>query len=326
MKKFIYPLFLVIIFGCQQAEKRTVVQLSLAEVQNEITAAETKRLLFTLAADSMKGRDSDHKGYFKAAQFVTDYFATHSILPHYPNYQDTLSTKGVKSYNVVGQIGTYDPKKKTVLIGAHLDHVGIRGTEGDTIYNGANDNATGSTAVLQIGKFLAQFDWDQNILLALFADEEKGLRGAYHLAQRFKEEGVSLEYMVNFEMLGTTLTSGSNQVYMTGYNYSNMPQQMNAIAPNFVQFLPQAKALNLFMRSDNYAFYKALSTPAFTLSSFDFKNFDFYHKAGDEAEKLEVENMNQIISTAAFTLAKMLHQKTVITLTPEAQEAPIEKK
>ena len=120
--------------------------------------------------------------------------------------------------------------------------------------------------------------------------------------------------MVNFEMIGKTLTTGANQVYMTGYNYSNMPEVMNAISPDFVQFLPEAKELNLFKRSDNFAFYQKLEIPAHTLSSFDFKNFDFYHKAGDEAEEMEVENTNQIISTAAFTIAKMIHRKKEIQL------------
>jgi len=66
--------------------------------------------------------------------------------------------------------------------------------------------------------------------VALFADEEKGLKGAAHLAQRLKKEGVSLAYMVNFEMLGTTLTSGKNQVNMSGYHISDMNEKMNVYA------------------------------------------------------------------------------------------------
>lgn len=320
LKKLASLSFLIFLMGCENTPTHPIELLTLKEVQNQINPSETQKILFTLASDSMKGRDSQSGGYFKAAEFVTDYFQANNITPFYPAYQDTLSTKGVKTYNVVGQIGTYDPKKKTILIGAHLDHVGIRGSEGDTIYNGANDNATGSTAVLQVGSFLTQFEWDQNIVLALFADEEKGLRGAYHLAQRFKDENIKPDYMINFEMIGKTLTTGANQAYMTGYNYSNMPEVMNTISPNFVQFLPEAKELNLFRRSDNYAFFQELETPAFTLSSFDFKNFDFYHKAGDEAEKMEVENMNQIISTAAFTIAKMIHLKAEIQMEPAAVE------
>ena len=123
--------------------------------------------------------------------------------------------------------------------------------------------------------------------------------------------------MVNFEMIGKTLTTGANQVYITGYNRSNMAEVMNTITPNFVQFLPQAKEFNLFRRSDNYSFFKQLNIPAQTLSSFDFQNYDYYHKAEDEAAKMDIENMTQIIQTAAFTLAKMIDQKIPIQLNPE---------
>ena len=120
--------------------------------------------------------------------------------------------------------------------------------------------------------------------------------------------------MVNFEMLGITLTSGANEVYMTGYNLSDMADKMNAISPNFVQFLPQAKEYNLFRRSDNYAFYEAFKVPAQTLSTFDFKNYGHYHKAGDEAEKMEVDNMNTVIGTAAYTIAKLLDEEVNIEM------------
>ena len=291
-----------------------------AEIRQQISPKETKEILFTLASDEMKGRDTKSGGYYKAADFVAAYFKRKNIQAFYPAYRDSLVTDSLVSYNMVGSIGKYVPGKKTVLIGAHLDHVGIKGTEGDTIFNGANDNATGSTAVMQIAAFLAQHQWEQNILVALFADEEKGLKGAYHLAKRLKEEKVNLAYMVNFEMLGITLTNGANQVYMTGFKLSNMEKVMNQISNDFVRFLPQAKELNLFKRSDNYTFYKAFNVPAQTLSTFDFQNYNFYHKAGDEAEKMEVDNMNQIIGTAAYTLAEMLRKDSVITMYPSDKE------
>ena len=309
MKKLgVIALFAGFLMGCE-TEK-----LTQEEVREAIPLEETKTILFTLASDEMKGRDSKNGGYAKAAGFVEDYFQHHHIQPFYPAYRDSLMTDSLWSYNVVGSIGKYDPNKKTILIGAHLDHIGIKEREGDSIYNGANDNATGSTAVLQIARFLSQKEWKQNVVIALFADEEKGLKGAYHLAERMKEEQVDLAYMVNFEMLGITLTSGANQVYMTGYNLSDMADKMNAFSPNFVQFLPQAKEYNLFKRSDNYAFYKAFGIPAQTLSTFDFKNYDHYHKAGDEAEKMEVENMNTVIGTAAYTIAKLLDEEVIIEM------------
>ena len=290
----------------------------LDEVQKFIQLEETRDILFTLASDEMKGRESSNGGYQMAADFVTNFFDENGIEPFYPEYKDSLQTKEVWSYNVVGRVGSFDNEKPTILIGAHLDHIGINEeNQEDPIFNGANDNASGSTAVLQIAKFLATKKWNQNILVALFADEEKGLQGAAHLAERLKQEGVNLSYMVNFEMLGATLTTGENQVYMTGYNLSNMPQKMNAYAPEFVQFLPEAKQYNLFKRSDNYSFYKIHNIPAQTLSTFDFKNYDYYHKAGDEAEKLDVTNMNQVITTSAYVLAKMLEEEVSINLKSE---------
>ena len=309
MKKIsIIALLASLLIGCKTENIR------LNEVREAISLEETKTILFTLASDEMKGRDSKSGGYAKAAGFVEDYFQKHNIQPFYPAYRDSLMTDSLWSYNVVGSIGKYDPNKKTVLIGAHLDHIGIKEQVGDSIYNGANDNATGSTAVLQIARFLSQKEWKQNVVVALFADEEKGLKGAYHLAERMKKKQVDLAYMVNFEMLGITLTTGANQVYMTGYNLSDMADKMNAFSPNFVQFLPQAKEYNLFRRSDNYAFYEAFGVPAQTLSTFDFKNYGHYHKAGDEAEKMEVDNMNTVIGTAAYTIAKLLDEEVNIEM------------
>ena len=307
-------LFFVVTILSSCATKTT----TLDEVQKFIQLEETRDILFTLASDEMKGRETTSGGYQLAANFVTNFFEENGIEPFYPAYKDSLQTKEVWSYNLVGRIGSFDNEKPTILIGAHLDHIGVNEeNQEDPIFNGANDNATGSTAVLQIAEFLATKQWNQNILVALFADEEKGLRGAAHLAERLKEEGVSLAYMVNFEMLGATLTTGENQVYMTGYNLSDMPQIMNAYAPKFVQFLPEAKQYNLFRRSDNYSFYKIHNIPAQTLSTFDFKNYDFYHKAGDEAEKLDVANMNRVISTSAYVLAKMLEDEVSINLISE---------
>ena len=288
---------------------------TLKEVQEFIKIDETKDILFTLASDEMKGRESSNGGYQMAADFITNFFDENGIEPFYPSYKDSLQTKEIWSYNLVGRVGSFDNEKPTILIGAHLDHIGTNEeNQEDPIFNGANDNASGSTAVLQIAKFLATKKWNQNILIALFADEEKGLRGAAHLAERLKQEGINLSYMVNFEMLGATLTTGENQVYMTGYNLSNMPQKMNVYAPEFVQFLPEAKQYNLFKRSDNYSFYKIHNIPAQTLSTFDFKNYDYYHKAGDEAEKLDITNMNQVISTSTYVLAKMLEEEVSINL------------
>lgn len=310
MKRFNTPFLLIACVGllfvfCESSQSQQTPDISLEE---------TRRILSTLAADAMLGRDSRSGGYFKAAEFVTAYFDQHNIQPFYPAYRDSLFTDGLLSYNLVGSIGDYDPQRKTILIGAHLDHVGIQGATADSLYNGANDNATGSTAALQVAAYLATKPWKHNLLVALFSEEEKGLKGAYHLADRMKQEGVQLDYVVNFEMLGTPLSSGENQVYITGYSLSNMAEAMNAITPNFVQFFPQAKELNLFRRSDNLPFYEAFNVPAQTLSTFDFTNFDHYHLPSDEVQFIDMEHLNQLINTIANTLVGLLENESEIRL------------
>jgi bacterial leucyl aminopeptidase len=279
------------------------------------TVSETKDILFSLASDQMAGRDMRSGGYPMAATYVANYFKSNAIEPFFETgYKDAFTLNDVTSYNVVAKIGTYDPERPTILIGAHLDHIGISTKTKDSIYNGANDNASGSTAVLQIAKVLSKYKWEQNIVIALFAAEEKGLLGAKHLADRFQKEKVSLQLMFNFEMIGKTLTTGANRVYMTGYKMSDLPAVMNRFTPNFVTFLPEAEGYNLFKRSDNYAFYQTFGVPCHTLSSFDFKNYDYYHKAEDEAESLDVENMNQIIRTSTYSIGQVLRSKAVITV------------
>ena len=146
----------------------------------------------------MKGRDTKNGGFAKAADFVTSYFESNNIRPFYPNYRDSLQIDGVISYNLVGQIGDFDPTKKTVLLGAHLDHIGINPQKGDSIYNGANDNAAGTTAVLQISRFLASYDWDQNILIAETNKEIKSVTNGLFLAQHSLNRVASaLEKIIN---------------------------------------------------------------------------------------------------------------------------------
>ncbi len=285
------------------------------EIANQQSIKETHDILFTLASDSMLGRDMKSGGFPLAANYVKNFLKTNGIEPFFSSvYEDHFTLNEVSSHNVVARVGEYLPSRPTVLIGAHLDHIGINTKTTDSIYNGANDNASGSTAVLQIAKTLSKYQWDQNIVIALFAAEERGLLGAKHLADRLKEDQVNLQLMFNFEMIGKTLTTGSNQVYMTGYKLSNLPALMNQHAPDFVTFLPEAEGYNLFKRSDNYAFYNVFGVPCHTLSSFDFKNYDYYHQAEDEAGILDIDNMNKIIRTATYSIGQLLRSKANVVM------------
>tara|TARA_B100000963_G_scaffold310059_1_gene286338 strand:+ start:192 stop:1124 length:933 start_codon:yes stop_codon:yes gene_type:complete len=286
---------------------------SLKDIKSQIKLSNTKNIISILSSDSLKGRDNKSKGYFKAADYVITYFKNYKINPLYEGYKDIFYSDSIKSYNIVGTVGEFLNGRKTILIGAHLDHIGTNGVEPDSIYNGANDNASGCVSVLQIGSFLSQFKWDYNIILALFAEEEKGLRGSYNLAKRMKKENINLEYAINFEMIGKEMKIGLNKVYLTGYKMSNLANEINRVVPGFVTFFSKSKEFNLFERSDNYPFYKVFNIPSQTISSFDFSNYKYYHHVDDEVNNLNIENLNEIIVSSGLFIYNFLSEKTKIT-------------
>ena len=305
----IYTLILILIFSSFYGEKK-----SLKAIKSQIKVNETKKIISILSSDSLMGRDNKSKGYFKAADYVIKYLKKNNINPLYHEFKDVFYSDSIESFNIVGTVGDFLYERKTILIGAHLDHIGIRGIGPDSIYNGANDNASGCVSVLQIGSFLSQYKWDHNIVLALFAEEEKGLKGSYNLAKRMKKENINLKYVINFEMIGKEMKMGANNIYLTGHEMSNLAQEINNVIPGFVSFFSKSKELSLFQRSDNYPFYKVFNIPSQTLSSYDFENYEYYHHVDDEVENLNLKNLNDIIASSAFFISNFLNKKTKITL------------
>ena len=305
----IYLLILTLFFSSCFGDKS-----SLREIKSRIKISDTKNIISILSSDSLKGRDNKNKGYFKAADYVISYFKKNNINPLHYGFKDVFYSDSIETYNIVGTVGEFLNKRKTILIGAHLDHIGINEGTVDSIYNGANDNASGCVSVLQIGSFLSQYKWDYNIVLALFAEEEKGLRGSYNLAKRMKQERIDLEYVINFEMIGKEMQIGENKVYLTGYEMSNLAQEINKVVPGFVTFFSKSKEFNLFQRSDNYPFYKEFNIPSQTLSSFDFENYNYYHHVDDEVDYLNIKNLNDIITSSALFISNFLNKKTKINL------------
>ncbi len=291
-------------------------KITLKTIQREQKIEDTHEIIKRLASDSFLGREPGTKAYELTVSYVDSVLKTHNIKPYFENsYRDTLTVEGKESYNIVALIGAKDKDKKHILIGAHLDDIGKSKNDIDSIYNGANDNASGSTAVLQIAKELNKYNFKQNIIIALFTGEESGLIGSSHLAKRLKSEGINLSYMLNFEMLGKTLSLGKNKVYITGFNKSNCAEKINDIMnKSFITFSQAEIMYSLFYRSDNAPFYYGFNVPCHTISSFDFKNYEHYHKESDEFEQLDLENMHALINSSTFFISQLLLEETEIKL------------
>ncbi|QCX02249.1 M20/M25/M40 family metallo-hydrolase [Aggregatimonas sangjinii] len=281
------------------------------------TASNVEEIMTFLTADELQGRDSGSEGIEMAAEYIETVFKNNNIKPYFDDYRDELSNFD-NAFNVVGYLeGTDDKlKKEFIIIGAHYDHIGIiEPKNGDAIANGANDNASGTTTVLELARYFGNTGNNKrSIIFALFSAEEKGLLGSKHLAKRLKAANLNLYTMLNFEMTGVPLVGKDYLMYVTGFEESNLAGVCNMyVGRNMIGYLPKAKEFNLFQRSDNYPFYNEFKVPCQTFSTFDFTNFDHYHQVGDEVGLMNFDHMAKVVNRSipmiesiANSLTKMI--------------------
>ncbi|MEH6406542.1 MAG: M28 family peptidase, partial [Leeuwenhoekiella sp.] len=199
------------------------------DVKQIVKPDDVKKHLEFLASDDLQGRATGSEGIEKAAAYIIKQFQSAGIKPYFTSYRDKFDAKGKDGYNIVGMIEGTDPQLKDefVIVGAHYDHIGIIKTvAGDSIANGANDDASGTTAVLELAKYFAKAKNNKrSLIFTLYAGEELGLLGSRHLAQRLKDDGLNLYTMFNIEMIGVPMQNRDYLVYLTGYDNSNMAEK-----------------------------------------------------------------------------------------------------
>lgn len=297
---FILVLFTVL--SCKAQETSSKIEISAHEVQEDLEY---------LSSDELQGRNTGTKGIEEAADYIENKFKESGIKPYFETYRDSFMVNETPGFNVVGFLEGSDDQLKDefIIIGAHYDHIGFgKEVSGDTIANGANDNAAGTVGVMQLAKYFAEnVDTKRSILFALFSGEEMGLKGSKHLAERLKAEGLDLYVMFNLEMIGVPMKAKDYKAYLTGFEKSNLAEKFNEYSEGekVLGFLPQAQQMSLFQRSDNYPFYEEFSMPAQTVSTFDFSNYNYYHHVNDEAENLDPEFMAELIGDLIPGLQKM---------------------
>ncbi|GGZ57027.1 M20/M25/M40 family metallo-hydrolase [Mesonia mobilis] len=310
MKKYLLYLALpILIYGCGKAKsnenKREVSELETTETVNELTEireASIKESLSYLSSDELQGRQFGTEGIEKAANYIQKQFKKADLKPYFSTYRDSFTHNGKTGYNMVGFKEGNDPqlKNEIIVLGAHYDHIGIvpesKQVNGDSIANGANDNAAGTASILELAKYFSAKETKRSLLFVLFSAEEEGLIGSKHLAQKLAEESAPIYVMLNFEMIGVPLENQAYSAYVTGFEESNLAGKFNQYAEKEVfGFFEKAKEFQLFKRSDNYPFYQEMNIPAQTLCTFDFSNYPYYHHVDDEAELMNVSHMKTLL-------------------------------
>lgn len=267
--------------------------------ENVISEVELSQVLEYLSSDELQGRETGSEGIEKAAVYIENLFENEGIKPFFDTYRNSFEINGVTGYNIVGLKEGMDPqlKDEVIIIGAHYDHIGNGTPVGDDdLANGANDNASGTTAVLMLAKYFAGIDTKRSILFTLFSAEELGLVGSNELATTLKNDGLQPYVMFNIEMIGVPMADKDYLAYISGFDRSNLAEVFNNYSDySVLGYLPEAAELQLFQRSDNFPFFEQFNIPAHTASTFDFSNYDYYHHVDDEFQELNVKHMDSLI-------------------------------
>ena len=217
------------------------------------------------------------------------------------DFKQTITQLPLK--NVVGIIPGKSRKDEIVIFSAHYDHLGIGkpNPAGDSIYNGANDDAAGTTAVIMLANYFAkEKNNERTLVFAAFTGEEVGAFGSTYFSKQYNPEKVIA--MFNIEMIGTESKWGTNSAFITGFERTNMGEilQKNLEGSQFKFHPDPYPTLNLFFRSDN-ATLARLGVPAHTISTSKMDAEKFYHTQDDEFETLDVKNMTEIIKAIAIS-------------------------
>jgi len=330
-------LLLVAPFGCSSAGVSPSSSAQAATpAAATISETDVRSLLSALADDSMEGRGTGTAGSARAARLIAAEMQRAGLQPVgdsgffqrvpvavvtqsrtlgngtvvtrvrpalYPGFAalDTVpADRRRTAVNVVGTLRGSDPllRDSVVLVDAHYDHLGIGpAVNGDSVYNGADDDASGVVAVLEIAKALASGPpVKRSVIFLTTTGEEVGLLGTRWYLEH---PVVPLDRMtanLEIEMIGRpdSLAGGPGHAWLTGFERSTMGSMFAAAGlPIGADKRPDEQ---FFMRSDNIAFARA-GIPAHTLSTFNLHSD--YHRPSDEVSRIDFAHTTTVIRAAA---------------------------
>ncbi len=203
--------------------------------------------------------------------------------------------------NVVGVIPGRR-EDEIVLFGGHYDGIGIRDpVDGDSIANGANDNASGTTAVIELARyFKAREKPERTLMFAAFTAEEGGRLGSKYLARQLNP--TEIVAMLNLEAMGKVDPQGRDRAHITGFDRSDVGailQRAMEGTPYVFYPDPYGEGQRLFSRSDNAPFAR-LGVPAHTIATISMNPRDEdFHQVSDEVQTLDLIHMTGLIQAIA---------------------------
>ena len=220
-----------------------------------------------------------------------------------------------KLKNVVAVLPGKTKKDEYVIFSGHYDHLGIgkSNKDQDSVYNGANDDASGTAAVIMLSQYFSRLkNNERTIIFVAFTAEEIGGFGSRYFSKKLDPAKVAA--LFNIEMIGTESKWGTNSAYITGYEKSDFGKILqDNLSGSVFHFEPDPyPKQNLFYRSDN-ATLAELGVPAHTISTSKMDTEKFYHTQEDEIETLDMNNMAEIIKAIALSSVTIVAGKDTPT-------------
>lgn len=290
-----------------------------AAVGTVVSPARLKQHVEYLASDALEGRATGTAGNQAAAEYIAARFRDVGLKPlSHGTYFQTAKGVAVRTRegshtvdqrNVIGWIEGSDPalRQEYVIVSAHYDHLGTRSGEGDTIFNGANDNASGVAGMIEVARSLTSLKPKRSVVFIALFGEERGMLGSRHYVANPVFPLRNTIAVLNLEQVGRTDDVEGAQIkrlYITGFDYSTITDLVKAAGAALgVEIVKHPRNSDAyFLRSDNASFARA-GVPAHTLSVT--YSFPDYHGVDDEADRLDYENMALVCDVVADSVLRL---------------------
>ena len=284
---------------------------ALGQTNNQIREENIRAELGFLASDAMQGRGSGTNYERIAAEYIgsqfrqfglepagdTDSAGNKSFVQRVPLGGATENSDARATWNVVGVLKGSDPAAgaQVIMLSAHLDHLGVNeALTGDKIFNGADDDASGCVAVLELARVLGSGKRPKRtIYFVCFGSEERGGFGSRYFIEHAPVPLEQIVADITFEMLGrpdAKVPAGT--LWLTGFERSTLGPELAKQGASLVAD-PHPEQ-HFFRRSDNYPL-ALRGVIAHTVSSFGLHTD--YHRVSDDAGKIDFPFMTRSLNS-----------------------------
>lgn len=300
-----------------------------AVIDSFINPASCRQIVETLAADSFRGRLSGTANEEKAGSYIVNEFINAGCVPgidggYFMPFNITWRHRTNESRNIIAVLPGKSKTNEWIVFSAHYDHIGTKTSnpvdflsekgkpeKGDSVFNGANDNASGTSALITLARyFSAAGNNERTIVFIAFAGEELGLLGSQKAVLNLNHP--SIVAMINMDMLGRPISSKNKNPFITGATLSELQSILNKklfeaspeeYGKNFFRKDP-FPGESLFSRSDNFPFAQQ-GVPAHTIIATHPRD-RFYHSLNDEPATLDYAFLAKIVRAVALGSAGLV--------------------